>query len=71
VTSTPTNLADTAQAAAEQVASAVGALRSNDTVSAAIDRAATVYREHPVLSKVGVAVVVAGLASLIAKGARR
>jgi hypothetical protein len=71
VTNTSANFADTAQAAAEQVASAVGALRSNETVSAAIDKASTVYREHPLLSKIGVAVVVAGVASLITKSARR
>ena len=71
MTNTSTNFADTAQAAAEQVAGAIGALRGNETVSAAIDKASAVYREHPVLSKIGVAVVVAGIASLVTTSARR
>ena len=62
---------DTAQTAAESVAEAVGTLLGNDTVSAAIDKAGDFYRKNPLVSKIGIAVAVAGVAAVLARGSRR
>jgi len=62
---------DTAQTAAESVAEAVGTLLGNDTVSAAIDKAGDFYRKNPLVSKIGIAVAVAAVAAVLARGSRR
>lgn len=62
---------DTAQTAAEKVAETAGTVLGNDTVSAAIEKAGDFYRKNPLLSKIGIAVAVAGLAALVTRGARR
>ena len=62
---------DTAQTAAESVAEAVGTLLGNDTVSAAIDKAGDLYRKNPLVSKIVIAVAVAGVAAVLARGSRR
>lgn len=62
---------DTAQTAAESVAEAVGTLLGNETVGAAINKTADFYRKNPLVSKIGIAVAVAGVATLLARGARR
>jgi 3-deoxy-D-manno-octulosonate 8-phosphate phosphatase KdsC-like HAD superfamily phosphatase len=62
---------DTAQTAAESAAEAVGKLLGNETVNAAIDKAGDFYRKNPLLSKIGVAVAVAGAAALVTRNARR
>ena len=62
---------DTAQTAAETVAGAAGSLLANDTVGSAIEKAGDFYRKNPLLTKIGIAVAVAGVAALVARGARR
>lgn len=62
---------DSAQTAAEKVAETVGTVLGNDTVNSAIDKASDFYRKNPLVSKIGIAVAVAGLAALVTRGARR
>jgi hypothetical protein len=64
-------ITETAQTAAESVAEAVGSFLSNETVASAIDRASDFYRKNPLASKIGIAVAVAAVATVIARSARR